>query len=73
MVPEKNPPALADAILDMTSDPERYRAASDATAALWRKIKCDLTWGQLIDTWLADPKTARAALKQRTLAALAPS
>lgn len=72
MVPERDPEAMAEAIAALACDPEAYAAASAATAALWSRIKCDLTWGALIETWLADPKGARAALKDRTLAALAP-
>ncbi len=69
MVPERSPAALANAITEFAAD-ATYAAASEATAQLWRKIKCDLTWGELIETWLVNPTVAHARLKSRSLAAL---
>jgi len=54
MAPEKNPEALAAAVKALLSDKQTYAAASDATGALWSKIKCDLTWGRLITAWLGE-------------------
>jgi len=54
MAPEKNPAALAAAIKSLIADPQTYAAASAATGALWNHIKCDLTWGMLINAWLGE-------------------
>lgn len=56
MVPEKQPAALAEVMLSLLTDKAAYRKASEATEALWNRIKCDLTWGKLLDAWLdSDP------------------
>lgn len=54
MAPERNPAALAFAIRELITDADTYAAASVATGALWNKIKCDLTWGALINAWLGE-------------------
>ncbi|GJL92454.1 MAG: hypothetical protein DHS20C04_21130 [Hyphococcus sp.] len=54
MAREKNPAALAAAIKALIAEPETYAEASEATGALWNKIKCDLTWGALINAWLGE-------------------
>ncbi|MHA7873293.1 MAG: glycosyltransferase, partial [Hyphococcus sp.] len=52
MSPQKDAQSLAASILSLLDDAEAYQAASEATAALWHRIKCDLTWGRLIEAWL---------------------
>lgn len=54
MAPERNPTKLADAISSLLTDSAAYRSASEATEALWNRVKCDLTWGELIKAWLAE-------------------
>ncbi len=54
MAPQKNPEALAAAIAELLANPGVYQRASQATQALWNRVKCDLTWGMLIDAWLGD-------------------
>lgn len=54
MAPEKNAPALAAAIKELLANPDVYEEASRATAPLWNRIKCDLTWGTLINAWLSE-------------------
>ena len=69
MVPERRPDLLADALRSLLEDPAIYQRASEATLPLWERIRCDLEWGHLIETWLADPKTAPLKLKDRSLEA----
>ena len=57
MVSEKDPTALAHAIQHLLEDKEAYQAASDATEALWNRIKCDLTWGRLLEAWLDEDES----------------
>lgn len=67
LAPENNPAALADAAESFLKAPEVYAAASRATAGLWNVVRCDLVWGQLIETWLADPDTPQNALRGLSL------
>ncbi|MGE0409811.1 MAG: glycosyltransferase [Amphiplicatus sp.] len=67
VVPEKRPDALADAIASFLADAAAYRRASEATEETWRRIKCDLTWGALIEAWLKDPARARERLRDYAL------
>jgi hypothetical protein len=69
MAPEKNPEALARAIKTLVCDPEAYAHASEATGALWNKIKCDLTWGALINAWLGENGASLDAIRDECLAA----
>jgi glycosyltransferase involved in cell wall biosynthesis len=52
MAPEADPGALARAIASLLGDAGAYAAASQATLALWRRIKCDLAWGDFINAFL---------------------
>lgn len=67
MAPEKNPAALAAAITALITDPGAYAAASDATQALWNQIKCDLTWGALIEGWLDETAGGLACIEAHNL------
>lgn len=76
MAPEADPGALAGAIQSLLADPDAYAAASRATLSLWRRIKCDLVWGELINAFLGiDGATLEAiadARLDRRLAGLKP-
>lgn len=52
MAPERDAQALAVAIKSLLSDRDAYARASTASEALWNRVKCDLTWGELINAWL---------------------
>ncbi len=67
MVPEKSPEAIADAVQSWLADLRAYEAASIATEALWGRIKCDLTWGALIEAWLGVGGSDLAAIRQYAL------
>lgn len=54
MAPEKNPATLAAGIKALITSPDVYAKASQATEALWNRIKCDLTWGAFIAAWLGE-------------------
>lgn len=69
MVPEKSPEAVAEAVLAFLADAQAYADASEATCGLWNKIKCDLSWGDLIDIWLEDPAKAQCRLAKDALGA----
>jgi glycosyltransferase involved in cell wall biosynthesis len=67
MAPEKSPPALAKAIASLLDDAQTYEAHSIATGALWARVKSDLSWGELVTTWIDDPKTAPEKLAAMAL------
>ncbi len=67
MIPEKSPQAIAAAISRLLADPKAYEFHSEATAALWERIKCDLSWGKLVETWLQDPFAAPERLRAMAL------
>ncbi|WP_375205779.1 glycosyltransferase [Hyphococcus sp.] len=69
MAPERNPEALAAAIKTLITDEKAYAAASEATGALWNKVKCDLTWGMLIKAWLGEDNMNLDNIKNESLAA----
>ncbi len=73
MAPEKSPADLAKAIASLLDDAQTYEAYSTATGDLWGRVKANLSWGDLVKTWIDDPKTApeklaaMALLKQTNL------
>ena len=67
MVPEKQPAALAEVILSLLNDEAAYRKASEATEALWNRIKCDLTWGSLLDAWLDNDPSRLSEVREFAL------
>lgn len=69
MAPERDPAALARAIRALIEDPGAYAAASEATGALWNRIKCDLTWGKLIASWLGENGASLDDIKDQSLSA----
>lgn len=69
LAPQKSPQALARAVIGWLADPAAYEAASVATADLWRRILCGLTWGDLLSAWLDNPDALPAVLKGRSLEA----
>ena len=62
VAPERNPAALADAAAGLLASPADYAAASDATAAAWNAVRCDLQWGRLVQAWIDNPDAPQAAL-----------
>lgn len=69
MAREKNPGALAAAITALVTNSTAYSEASEATGALWNKIKCDLTWGTLIKAWLGEDGASLDGLHRERLSA----
>jgi len=69
MVRERRPSQIAAAVKSFVDNPSEYEAASRATSALWAKIICPLSWGDLIEAWLKNPATARDRLKDHLLRA----
>ncbi len=69
MVPQRAPDRIAAAIKEYLSSPERYAAASQATAALWSSIKCDMTWGTLIERWIDSPRRPAQSIVRYSLKA----
>ncbi|WP_411818048.1 glycosyltransferase [Hyphococcus sp. DH-69] len=70
MAPERSPEQLADAIATLLTDANAYGAASAATEALWNRVKCDLTWGALIDAWLGEDGASIEKVKHQNLPAI---
>lgn len=67
MAPEADPSALADAIAGLLADPAAYAAASEATLQDWRRIVCDLTWGDLIGAFLGLDGASLPAIADKRL------
>lgn len=67
IAPEQNPQALADAAASLLSSPAAYQTASQATAAVWETVRCDLAWGDLVAAWIDDPDAPQTALRGRSL------
>jgi glycosyltransferase involved in cell wall biosynthesis len=68
--PAGDPQALAAAIENLRSDPDLYRALSNASATAWDKLQLPMTWSALIHSWLdqlpgEEPGLARYSLAQR--------
>lgn len=64
MAPEKDARALAGAIKALINDPQTYAEASEATGALWNRVKCDLAWGKLINAWLGENGADLGAIRE---------
>jgi len=69
MVAEKSPARIAHAIKSLLSDPEKYAAASEATGVLWNSVKCDVTWGTLIERWIDSPRRPAQSIMRHSLEA----
>ncbi len=67
MAPEKSPADLAKAIASMLDDAQTYEAYSSATGDLWTRVKADLSWGDLVKTWIDDPEMAPKKLAAMAL------
>ncbi len=67
MTAEKDPAALAMAIRTLLEDRQAYAAASEATEALWNRVKCDLSWDALIGAWLDDDSDGLARIRHFAL------
>ena len=54
--PEADPGRLASTVRSVLTDPDRYDALSDGTAAAFERIRCPNLWHEVIEAWLAgDP------------------
>lgn len=69
MVEEKSPDAIAASIKSLLSDEAQYTAASEATGALWHKVRVDVTWGTLIERWIDSPRRPAQSIMNKSLLA----
>ena len=54
--PEADPGQLASTVRSVLSDPDRYAALSDGTAAAFERIRCPNLWHEVIEAWvMGDP------------------
>jgi glycosyltransferase involved in cell wall biosynthesis len=61
---------LATRIKECLTDPNRYASLSTTTASAWENIQCPVTFGQLLDDWIAftSGKEAQLACRRYSLA-----
>ncbi len=57
MVPEKAPAAMAAAVRSLMGCPAQYRSMSMAGAEVWERLRCPVTYYELIQRWLAQTQS----------------
>ncbi len=67
-VPQRSPIALAQAVEDILSDPDRYRRMSEATAEAWAQLICPVSYYDLIRRWVSATPSDDAWLAEHNLA-----
>ena len=70
IVPERSPRRLADEILKLLGDPERYDTFSAASKDAFRRIALTTYWADVVEKWLSEAPADHAWLSQRSLKAL---
>ena len=69
-VPERDPKQLAESVLRLLGDPQRYAALSSASKDAFRRIALTTYWADVVEKWLSDDPADKAWLSQRSLKAL---
>jgi glycosyltransferase involved in cell wall biosynthesis len=59
--------SLADAIRRLASDAELYSEMSKNSERAWQALQLPVTWGELIERWLADNEAGRNWLREHRL------
>ena len=70
IVPERSPQAIATALVELKSNPKKYRSLSEATMIGFSKIVYPVLWHELIDHWLTGGCEGHGWLKNHSLEAV---
>lgn len=62
-----DPVSLADAIGRLAQDADLYRMISENSKAAWEDLQLPVTWGDLIERWLADDPVGRHWFSEHAL------
>ena len=61
--------ALASCVEELVDDPALYRHISASSAEAWHALQAPITWGEVLEAWLADTPERSGWLREQTIAA----